>query len=248
MKGKQKNRSPKMKKYLLIALLTSLSIQAEDNPFALKENLQKIDKDQDVLLSALKEMSDNQEAKEEVLDAQEANENVVTDPNTKEVSQIEEVSTEEDMSAVSTKSVDIVREKLMAQEAQKAVEQKQEVIKNDVDAKTEAIVQQKKEEERRQKIKEEQAKIEAQREQELAAKKEAQIQQEKARAQKEKERLEVEAYEKKRAAKKELEAKEMNIPTDEAIADINITREQMLSKKEADKAYLEAVAEMDKED
>ena len=248
MKGKQKNRSPKMKKYLLIALLTSLSIQAEDNPFALKENLQKIDKDQDVLLSALKEMSDNQEAKEEVLDAQEANENVVTDPNTKEVSQIEEVSTEEDMSAVSTKSVDIVREKLMAQEAQKAVEQKQEVIKNDVDAKTEAKVQQKKEEERRQKIKEEQAKIEAQREQELAAKKEAQIQQEKARAQKEKERLEVEAYEKKRAAKKELEAKETNSPADEAIADINITREQILSKKEADKAYLEAVAEMDKED
>jgi len=240
MKGKQKNRSPKMKKYLLIALLTSLSIQAEDNPFALKENLQKIDKDQDVLLSALKEMSDNQEAKEEALGAQEANENVVTAPNTEEVSQVEEVSTAEDMPEATAKG-------LMAKEVQNPTEQKQEISKHEVDAKTAEMVQQKKEE---------QAAIEAQKEQELAVKKEAQIQQEKALAQKEKERLEVEAYEKKRAAKKELEAKEtvissnakMNSPADEAIADINIAREQMLSKKEADKAYLEAVAEMDKED
>jgi len=225
-----------MKKYLLVALLTSLSVQAEDNPFALKENLQKIDKDQDVLLSALKEISDNQEAKEEALDAQEANNNVVTDPNTAEVSQVEEVSTEKDMSVVSRNSVDIEKERLMAQEVQKPVEQKQEVVKNDVDTKAEEMAQQKKEEEKRQKIKENQAKIEAQ------------VQQEKALAQKEQERLEVEAYEKKRAIKKELEAKtEMNTPADEVVADINITREQILSKKEADKAYLEAVSEMDKE-
>jgi len=244
-----------MKKYLLVVLLASLSVQAENNPFALKENLQKIDKDQDVLLSALKEISDNQEAKEEALDAQEANENVVPAPNTAEVSQVEEVSTEKDMPVVSTKSVDIEKERLMAQEAQKPVEQKQEVVKNDVDAKAEEMAQQKKEEAKHQKIKEEQAKIEAQREQELAAKKEAQIQQEKALAQKEQERLEVEAYEKQRAAKKELEVKEAIIPSqtetntssNEVVADINITREQMLSKKEADKAYLEAVAEMDKE-
>ena len=202
----------------------------------MKENLQKIDKDQDVLLSALKEISDEQEAKEDAaLDEQEVNEAPVAEVN---------------------------REEQQVQE--KVAVDKEKAIKNEADSKAEEMAQQKKEEARLAKIKEEQAKIEAQRKQELAQEREAQMQKEKALVQKEKEeaqkreqeRLEVEAYEKKRAVKKEMDAKviETKVKTqgttrdDNVIADINITREQMIAKKEADKAYLEAVAEMDVED
>ena len=254
-----------MKKYLLMALLASLSIQAEDNPFALKENLQKIDKDQDVLLSALKEISDDQEAKEDaVLDEQEVNEAPVAEVNTEEPQVQEEIVMDKEQSEVSPDNVDIVSAKLMDKETEKSGAQKKQAIKNEADTKAEEMAQQKKEEARLAKIKEQQAKIEAQREQELAQEREAQVQKEKALVQKEKEeaqkreqeRLEVEAYEKKRAVKKEMDAKVIetevktqgNTMDDNAIADINITREQMIAKKEADKAYLEAVAEMDVED
>lgn len=248
-----------------MALLVSLSIQAENNPFALKENLQKIDKDQDVLLSALKEISDVQEAKEDAaLDEQEVNEAPVAEVNTEEQQVQEEIVMDKEQSEVSPDNVDIVSVKLMDKETEKSGAQKKQAIKNEADTKAEEMAQQKKEEARLAKIKEEQAKIEAQRKQELAQEREAQMQKEKALVQKEKEeaqkreqeRLEVEAYEKKRAVKKEMDAKVIetkvktqgNTMDDNAIADINITREQMIAKKEADKAYLEAVAEMDVED
>lgn len=52
-----------MKKLLLIIALVSVGANAEKNPFSFQENIQKIDKDQDVLLSALKEMADKKEGK-----------------------------------------------------------------------------------------------------------------------------------------------------------------------------------------
>ena len=55
-----------MKKLLLIIALVSVGVNAEDNPFSFQENFQKIDKDQDVLLSALKEMSDKKEGESTV--------------------------------------------------------------------------------------------------------------------------------------------------------------------------------------
>jgi len=180
-----------MKKYVLFVLLICIGIQAEDNPFELKENLQKIDKDQEVLLSALKEISDVQKIGEDVAQMQ-----------------------------------------------------------------SKEVVQQKKSELKFKKMKEMQEKIEGQKKLNLVVKKEVQVQEEKALAKKkqeefqrqEKERLEVEAYEKKRAHKKKHMNKEIVMASKGTIMDINITREQILSKKEADKAYLEAIAEMDKED
>jgi len=51
-----------MKKYLVaMVVLVSVSVNAGINPFDLKENLQRIDRDQDVLLSALKNIADQQE-------------------------------------------------------------------------------------------------------------------------------------------------------------------------------------------
>jgi len=47
-----------MKTYIVaLALLASTQIMAESNPFDLQDNLQKIDKDQDALLSELKKLS-----------------------------------------------------------------------------------------------------------------------------------------------------------------------------------------------
>jgi len=62
-----------MKKYILLYICICISIQAKDNPFELKENLQKIDKDQEVLLSALKEISDVQKIGEDVVQVQSKN-------------------------------------------------------------------------------------------------------------------------------------------------------------------------------
>ena len=47
-----------MKHFLMSIIFVSTGVFAFANPFNLKENLQKIDQDQDILLSALKEMAD----------------------------------------------------------------------------------------------------------------------------------------------------------------------------------------------
>ncbi|MEA3434075.1 MAG: hypothetical protein U9R13_05790 [Campylobacterota bacterium] len=124
----------------------------------------------------------------------------------------------------------------------------------------EAVVIQAKvmEEERIKKIKEEQAKIEAQRVQEEQAK----VDQERLAA----EKLEVEKYEAQRVAKNKLKAeKSAQLEAEKAkleseklsqekkeasknlIVDINTTREEIEATKVADKAYKEAVAKVDKE-
>lgn len=118
------------------------------------------------------------------------------------------------------------------------------------------------------KIKEEQARIEAAR---LKEEKAEQLRQKKAEAQRaEEEKREVAAYEARRAAKKKeeaqavagekagqnkkresakaavagKEAKQKSVPTN----DFNITQEEIEAAKAADKAYLEAIKEVDKEE
>jgi len=67
-----------MKKYLIIALFVSVSAQAENNSF-----LQKIDKDQDILLLALKEVNGKS------IDIQKIKKNTVATHTLEELSQIQ---------------------------------------------------------------------------------------------------------------------------------------------------------------
>ncbi|HHD79114.1 MAG TPA: hypothetical protein ENK98_05710 [Epsilonproteobacteria bacterium] len=275
-----------MKKYLVaMVVLGSVSVNAGTNPFDLKENLQRIDKDQDVLLSALKNIADEQEV-EEVDDApaNDAIENEAqpaveqnveleattdttpnTEINTSSVHEAEDVEQN-----IETSKVDVIREKLMAKEARKhQMLLEKSKMQEDAAQKIaeQKLLMQKQEEERIKKVQEEQAKIERERakEAEAQAKKEAELmvakaaEEKKLAAQKlEEEKREVAAYEAKRLAKKKAEeallaeqkraeeAKKQAMEQEKhAVVDINITREEIAAKKEADEAYLEAVKEMD---
>lgn len=109
-----------------------------------------------------------------------------------------------------------------------------------------------KEEERIKKIKEEQLKIEAQRVQKEKEEKER-IAAEKREAQRvAKEKLEAEKTAQLEAEKAKLESeklsKEKHAATKGAIADVNTVREEIEAAKKADKAYREAVIEVDRED
>ncbi len=240
-----------MKQFLVVVTLLGLSAYASSNPFDLQENLQKIDQDQDILLHALKEMSDKREAQEASTAPEEAM------PPTK---LIEDLVSEENKMP----SEESIKENLV----QKQIQKESSDEKNAVQASTqeevnelEAISQ---EEIRLKKLKEEQAKIEQARaeqsrkeqakaeEARIAAANAAALEDEKRAAQKkEEERLEVEAYEAQRLAKQKEEAKiEAQNSVDKkenghAVVDINITREALEAKAKADQAYLEAIKEMD---
>lgn len=269
-----------MKKYLVtVALLATIGANAESNPFDLQKNLQKIDQDQDVLLSALKEMADTKEQIEEieapvaeqlptpevVNEAEEAN---TTNANMEIAMDAKEAEVEIN-TTTDTSRVDAIREKLMEEEAKKEVaasvdqNHKSEEIKK---LEMQQIAMQKAEEERIEKVKAEQKKIEQarieqrkieeERAAEMQAQKVAEEQERLATKKAEEERLEVEAYEAKRLAKKQAEeklaaetkaAEEMKKQKHEVV-DINITREELVAKQEADKEYLDAVKEMDSED
>ena len=199
-----------MKHFLLSIVFVSAGVFASANPFDLKENLQKIDQDQDILLSALKEMADKKE-----VDVEE-----------------EPVSASRNTVENSARAEQSVAENNEMTEAKRAEEYRRM------------------EEERLSVIEEEKDKIDQVREKEaenLSAKK------------RETERLEVEAYEAKRRAKKEQdeartkarmaekkakEVKAAKLKAKHAIVDIDIEREERMSKKEADKEYLEAIREM----
>ena len=253
-----------MKKYLFVAVaLGTVVASAEINPFDLQKNLQKIDRDQEVLLSALQEMADNKDefADDESTTAPEVEQSVAKEALPQEKENIPS----KDVISTQTKKDESVNEpsnqELMNRlRVEGAAE---ETSKNDA-AKQAAL-----EEERIKKVKEAQAKIEETR---ARQKKEEAIRAEAARAQKaEEERREVEAYEAQRLAKKmeaerlaqkekqealekekakkeeqrKIEAAKEAKAKRNAIVDINITKEEMLAKEKADQAYLEAVKEMD---
>jgi hypothetical protein len=267
-----------MKKYLLVAVtLGVVGISAESNPFDLQKNLQKIDQDQAVLLSALQEMAEN---KDEFSDEEAAPSKEV---ETEEAPQVHDdvpsgntVSSEASREAETTRP-ELIRNRLIEEET-KSVEPSNEELMDRLRGETEQVakkdvkVEMAVEEERIKKVKEAQAKIEEVRaEQVKAAAK---------RVEKEKEeKLEVEAYEAQRLVKKieaeklAAEEKKEALAKEEAqkvareaaqkekllkveaakeveakkhaIVDINITKEEMMAKSDADKAYLDAVKEMD---
>jgi len=249
-----------MKRYILaMMVLVTMGVNAESNPFDLQKNLQKIDQDQDVLLSALKEMADKKEEIEEVQIP--VADTTISEPSVYESGadvKMDSVEVAEEVSSPSTdiSRVDVIREKLMVGEVQKNEESKK--------LEKQQIALQKAEEERIEKVKAEQVKIEqerieqAKREEERVAGMRAQRaeeEQEKRVAQKvEEERLEVAAYEAERLVKQQkaeklaTEAKAAEEKAKHAVVDINITREALVAKQEADKEYLDAVREMGSED
>ncbi len=205
-----------MKKYLLMVLLAGLSLQAENNPFDLEKNLQKIDQDQDVLLSALKEMSGKKEAKGQVEIAKvEENESVVPEPNSAEVSQAQEAkSAKHEADAKAAEMAQLKQEeqaKIVAEKKKQKAEAQRIVLekKNNEIKKQEALVLKAKEEEKK----------------------------------REEERLEVEAYEAQKMMKQKMK-KELQ---HEAIAKIDIKQEKRMQKREADRAYIKAITEVDAE-
>jgi len=222
-----------MKQYVWIAVVFLFTgVQASENPFDLGENLKKIDQDQDILLLELKKMSQKKEEQEEkVMNAQEGSEENRLEDNT--------MHNEENVSS-----------------------------DNEVVQKSETNLTV--EEERLKKVKEEQEKIEQARV-EHEALKEAQEQKIKEEAQAEEERLaeekrEVEKYEAQRLEKKKAEEKAAALlvkqvkeeklvvkPIQEKVTetvkeDINLTREKVDAVEEAEKAYLEAIKEVNQED
>jgi hypothetical protein len=247
-----------MKKYLLVVVFLSVSVCAESNPFNLQENLQKIDQDQDILLSALKEMAGDKEieADDTINEVRPvAEDNIVPHPN----------ETGED---------DVKREDVLeVQKSEEEVVTTTDMVEKEAKAKKQELDQlamQKAEELRFEKVKAEQIKIE----QERAQKAEEEVQlaqklaEEKMAAQKRKEeRLEVEAYEAKRLAKDKEEklALEKKAPEDKVkdtekieskivkekekesehrVVDIDIDNEKRMAKKHADKEYLDAIREV----
>ena len=235
-----------MKQFLLIMVLLGMGAHASSNPFDLQVNLQKIDQDQDILLTALKEMAEQKEAQVAL------EEEAPTPAKLIEDLVVEEKETSLDQSEGS----DAVEESLPEKKISEDVSQQNEVSL---------------EEKRLKKVKAEQARIEQTRKEQASAE-----QSRLAAIKAEEERLEVEAYEAQRlvkqkeaeekivadkvamvkeaaekvAAEKEALKKEELLRVEKekapkhAIVDINITREALDAKEKADQAYLEAIREM----
>jgi len=206
-----------MKKYLFVVVtLGMIGVSAESNPFDLQKNLQKIDNDQEVLLSALQEMAGNKDEfadDEPTVTAEEATVELVPKENVAKKTALEE------------ERIEKVKEAQEKIEEARARQEKEEAIR------AEAARIQKAEEERRE--------VEAYEAHKLAKKIEAEklAEQERLKALK-REKAKKEEQRKIEAAK-EAEAKR------NAIVDINVTKEEMLAKEKADQAYREAIKEMD---
>ncbi len=262
-----------MKKYLLVVVALGLVVvNAESNPFELQKNLQKIDQDQEVLLSALKKMAEKKDALaeyDEPADDIEVKEEVTLHDEPKEEASSDEVEPSMPKSVSNnTSRVDVIREKVIVEELKKvettSTSTNQDLMQKLRDTENEEVAQEV-EEKRIEKVKEAQVNIEKER----AAK--AKLEADRAEAEAaqlaaqkiEEEKREVEAYEAERLVKKQEEdklaaqKKDVEIAQAEAtkqeeikkqqeqeknaIVDINVTREELTAKKDADKAYLEAI-------
>jgi len=219
-----------MKKYLLVVAFLSLSVCAENNPFNLQENLQKIDQDQDVLLSALKEMAGDKE--------------IEVDDSINEPRPVTEDNLEALPDAIKREEVADVTEI-----SDKEVKAK----KQDIDQ----LAMQKAEELRLEKVKAEQIKIEQERaknaeESRLVQKRKERLEVEAyeakrlAKEKEEKLTLEKKAHEDKvKSEKLKVEiVKEKAQENEHRVADIDIDNENRMAKKLADKEYLDAIREV----
>ncbi len=259
-----------MRKYLwMVAMIsaTTVYVCADNNPFNLKENLQKIDRDQDFLLSAFQDIVDKQEKLDE-LNLDESDEIMAIDKDKKIIDDLN-VSAEDIDTVKAVEERNITKDMTLEKEKKKVLKKEE---KNIQQAKEEKIKQEKarrnKEQEelkRLEKVKLEQLKIEEER------KKQEKLKQEKAKKDKlealrieklKREKEKLEEQEKQETKQKKVEAikvsKRENSKqvkqkvvieklSSEAIVDINITQEKLIETEEADKVYLEAVKEMDED-
>ena len=190
-------------------ILVFVGANASENPFSLRENLNKIDQDQEVLLSELRERVQKKEAAEFSKDSERENKNFDDLVISAEVAEVKEQVSSDTSNAVK-------------KEDQEAKRQKEVAEKRVVDAKAA--------EEKEARLKAKQAEAEK-----IAAQKSEKERQEK-------EKLEKLAQEKRVKAKKS--AQEKREPASASVADSNMTPEEL----EAQRAYEEAVKEMDQED
>ncbi len=250
-----------MKKYLWIGMvLMFMGAIASDNPFVLKENLRKIDQDQDILLSELKEMSKNKKELEVNTETDDSRASMQ-----KEEERIQRIK--EQQAAVEAERL---KKEIKEEESTPAVEEVVVVEVEEVEVKvTEKEPIEPSDTTKKEKLEKEYSEIRKVRlEKEKIAEEKLQADEEKKLAE---EKIEVEAYEAKRIEKKKNELKKQvqiekakesvdqvekeQIPvkqTEEVVSnkmkDINLTREALDATEEADKAYQEAIAEVDQED
>lgn len=262
-----------MKKYLWVAVIVSVltfNIYAEENPFALEERFQQIDKDTDDLLDSLKKMYSerNEKTHMQILMSPREEKTLVADDNTTDM----DISEEEHMMIMMSPKTEKSHVSDENETAFKKAIEEQESLTKEV------------EEERLEKVKQEQIQIEEEQERQEQAKikadkvkkDEANIEEEKikqAHIQKEAELLEAEKkkakehqvlkkeeseipiektlQEKEDAAIQEVEREESVTDekelkdTGENIVNINIAEEEKNALKDADDALLKAMQEVD---
>ena len=225
-----------MKKYLFVVMTIGLvGVNAQSNPFDLQVNLQKIDKDQDTLLSTLKEMA---ESKDEFTSSEKV--------------QTKDIQDKAHAKIVNVSSGDIVEDNILSNQSNKeSISEPVSSIMQEPQAKLEKVKEVQKKLEDAQ-VKEEQ--LEAERLRKIAVEKKKLENENTEALKREEEKREVAAYEAKRVEKRKEARKktlEENIQREkeqkkEVIADINISQEIIDERNIADKAYLEAVREMDR--
>lgn len=227
-----------MKRYLLTAMvLVFVGVNASDNPFDLSVNLKKIDQDQDAILSELKDMA---EAKEERAERTEENiekvEKIKVDntvPAEAKVTEEERIKEER----LQQEYAEIRRVRLEKGKAEKAKLEAEKLAQLEAEkakSKSEKFSKEKQEATKKSDI----ADINITREGIEAARE----------SDKTYKRAIIQVDKEKNLAQLKVEKEKQEASNKSVIADINITREEIESTKEADKAYREAVIEMDKED
>jgi hypothetical protein len=246
-----------MKRYVWIAatLIAVTSVEASENPFALKENLQKMESEQLMLLKDLKKEATSleviQEEKAENVKEAIQKTSAVKKPEVTEMPAASQESTRPNTEVTTENKEETIVTSKMPENAEPSQEVVQiEKIKDDqakIDAERE--VQAKARAEAKRKATEEKAKQEREALEKLRAEREAAQKRaeeaELARLKEEKEHLEnqmkSEASAHKPASQEKKEAGEKDIN------DINITREALEAKKKADEEMQKAMEEVDQE-
>lgn len=214
-----------MKKYLWIITILSLSIvntYGEENPFALQENFQKIDRNTDDLLDSLKKIHNKIREErqsltpvkvviEESFDVEKnTTDSNITDVNITDINTTDMNVSEEEQAK---KDNELAMKRLIEEEKNKEIEE---------------------EKIRLEKVKKEQARIKKEKEKLAQLEKEKQEKQEEKKKEKERQEL-----------IKEEKVKMKSIETKNNIVDINLSKEKLELTKKIDQEYLEAIEVVD---
>jgi len=246
-----------MKKYLWIVIImiaSSINIHAEENPFELNDNFQKIDRDQELLLSTFKEIAEKKETRAETINIP-APSVSVNEENTKDLSRL---PSEDNMTIPTKEEEDTAKKKKAEKEEKLLLKQAEEekikkVREEELKVEKAKAVQAKVEYERIEKVKQEQLKIEEARAAQAKAKEEKAKLEEMAKKEAEKKELEMQEAKKLIKIKEEETLAQEKVEDERvrevknAIVDINLTEEELMATQEADRVYLEAVKEMDRD-